>query len=595
MERRPAVARPVARQVSVAQAADQGRVVRGSGGRLWRLPGAIDLSPLDGAPWPRLLSRLLLQRGVDSLEEARALLDAPARPARPADLSQIEIAVARLARACEAGERVAVFGDFDVDGVTATAILVETLTALGARPLPYLPHRIREGHGPNAQAIRELSRRGARLLVTADCGTSAVDEVAQAGALGMETVILDHHAAPPELPAALAIVNPRLDEELRGAEPAACGIAYAVSHRLHERLGAPYDPEPHLELAALGTICDLAPVLGANRDLVRAGLAALGRSARPGLRALAAAAGASLEDASADLCGWVLGPRLNAAGRMEHAQIALDLLLAPDAQAAEPLARRLEELNARRREETEASREHLGELLREDERSAPLLIAASPAIAAGAAGPLAARLVDAHGRPAIVIPLSDGAGRASCRSIPGFDITELLGRHADLFLGYGGHRAAAGFSIEERRLPELRRRLVADAAERLDAAMLHPTIEVDAGLPLDDVSPELLRWLTRLAPHGVGNPVPTFVAPGVLIASARTVGRAGSHLRLTARAGGSSWRAIAFERAEHGVPAGARADLVYRFRRDRRGDELELEVLDLRPSRGGGDAPPGAP
>ena len=574
-------------------ATDQARLVRGSGDRLWRLPGAIDLSPLHGAPWPRLLSRLLLQRGVDSMEEARALLDTPAEPARPGDLPQIEIAVARLARACTTGERVAVFGDFDVDGVTSTAILVETLSALGARPLPYLPHRIREGHGPNARAIRELSRRGASLLVTADCGTSAVDEVAQAGALGMEAVILDHHAAPAELPAALAIVNPRLDEALHGAEPAACGIAYAVAHRLHERLGAPYDPEPHLELAALGTICDLAPLVGANRDLVRVGLAALGRSARPGLRALAAAAGVSLQEASADLCGWVLGPRLNAAGRMEHAQIALDLLLAPDAQAAEPLARRLEELNARRRAETEASREHLGELLGEEERSAPLLIAASPAIAAGAAGPLASRLVDEHGRPSVVIHLSDGAGRASCRSIPDFDITELLGRHADLFLSYGGHRAAAGFSIEERRLPELRRRLVADAAERLDAATLRPTIEVDAGLPLDDVSPELLRWLARLAPHGVGNPVPTFVAPRVPVAGVRTIGRAGRHLRFTARAGGSSWPAIAFGRGEHGVPPGARADIVYRFRRDRRGDDLELEVLDLRPSRGGRDARPG--
>ncbi len=572
------------------RADDGGRLVRGSGDRLWRLPGPVDLSGLGDAPWPRLISRLLLQRGVGSTEEARALLDGPAAPGRPADLPQLDVAVSRLARACEDGESVAVFGDFDVDGVTATAILVETLAALGARPLPYLPDRIREGHGPNAGAIRELSRRGAGLLVTADCGTSAVEEVQQARELGMETVILDHHAAPAELPRALAIVNPRLDAGIAGAEPAACGIAYAVAHRLHERRGVPYDPDPHLALAALGTVCDLVPLVGANRDLVRAGLAALGRRPRPGLRALAAEAGASLEDASADLCGWVLGPRLNAASRMEHAHLALDLLLAPGAGEAEPLARRLEELNERRRSETAAARRHLGELLDEEERSAPLLIAASPAIAAGLTGPLASGLVDAYGRPAIVIHLSDGAGRASCRSVPGFDITDLLGRHPDLFRSYGGHRAAAGFSIDEGRLPELRRRLLADAAERLDEEALRPTVDVDAGLPLDAVSPDLLSWLGRLAPHGAGNPVPTFVAPRVAVEGARSVGDGGAHLRFTARAGGASWRAIAFGRAEQAVPPGTPADIVYRFRADRRGDGLELEVLDLRPSRGGAGA-----
>ncbi|MCY4640332.1 MAG: single-stranded-DNA-specific exonuclease RecJ [Chloroflexi bacterium] len=567
------------------------RLVRGSGGRLWRLPGTVDLSPLHGAPWPRLLSRLLLQRGVRSLEQARALIDTPAAPGRPADLPQIDRAVARLASACEGAEHVAVFGDYDVDGLTSTAILVETLSALGARPLAYLPHRTREGYGPNAAAIQELARRGASLLVTADCGTSAVDEVAQAHALGMETVILDHHAIPRELPPAIAIVNPRLDSATEGTEPAACGIAYAVAHRLHEKLGAPYDPDPHQALAALGTICDLAPLVGANRDLVRSGLAALGRSRRPGLHALAEIAGSSLQESTADLCGWVLGPRLNAAGRMEHPQLALDLLLAPGPAEAEPLARRLEELNARRRSETQEAREHLAALLDEEERAAPLLIAASPAIAAGLAGPLASRLVDDHGRPAIVIHLSDGAGRASCRSIPGFDITELLGRHGDLFLSYGGHRAAAGFSIDERRLPELRRRLIADAADRLDPEMLTPTIEVDAALPLHDVTPQLLGWLDRLAPHGTGNPIPTFVAPKVRVASARSIGRDGSHLRFTARSGGASWRAIAFGKAEHEVPPGTPADLVYRFRADRRSGELELDVLDLRPSRVGHPPP----
>jgi single-stranded-DNA-specific exonuclease len=566
-----------------AAAADR-RLVRGSGGRLWRLPGAVDLAPFEGAEWPRLVSRLLVGRGVHAMEEARTLLSPPAGLVRPAGLPQLDVAVERLARACREGERVAIFGDFDVDGVTSTAILVEALSALGAEPLPYLPHRMREGYGPNVAAIRQLADRGASVLVTADCGTSAVAEIAEANALGMDALVFDHHTIPPELPDALAIVNPKLDGATEGAEAAACGIAYTVAHRLHEELGVPYDPEPHAALAALGTVCDLAPMVGENRELVRAGLEALSRATRPGLRALAAAASASLGNATPDLCGWVLGPRINAAGRMDHARLALELLLAPTEAEAMPLAQQLDALNRARREETAAAREELSALLTEEERAAPIVIAASPTIAAGIVGPLASRLVDEHGRPAIVMQLVDGEGRASCRSIPGFDITALLRRHEGLFLRYGGHRAAAGFSIDAGRLPEVRRELIADAAERLDPQALAPTIEVDAALPLEQAQAELLRWLTRLGPHGVGNAVPTFVAPGVRIESARVVGSDRSHLQFNVRAGAVSWRAISFGNAEHLVEAGERADIVYRFREDTLRGGLQLEVLDLRPT-----------
>jgi single-stranded-DNA-specific exonuclease len=569
---------------AAGEAAAERRLVRGSGGRLWQLPGAVDLAPFEGAEWPRLISRLLVGRDVHSIEEARTLFSPPAGLVRPADLPQLDVAVERLARACRDGERVAIFGDFDVDGVTSTAILVEALSALGAKPLPYLPHRMREGYGPNLAAIRQLADRGASVLVTADCGTSAVVEIAEANALGMDALVLDHHTIPPELPDALAIVNPKLDGATEGAEPAACGIAYTVAHRLHEELGVPYDPEPHAALAALGTVCDLAPMVGENRELVRAGLEALARTTRPGLRALAAAAGASLGDATPDLCGWVLGPRINAAGRMDHASLALELLLAPTEAEALPLAQQLDALNRERREETAAAQEELRTLLSEEERAAPIVIAASPTIAAGIVGPLASRLVDEHGRPAIVMQLVDGEGRASCRSIPGFDITALLRRNEGLFLRYGGHRAAAGFSIDAERLPELRRALLADAAERLDLEALAPTIEVDAALPLEQAQAELMRWLARLGPHGVGNAVPTFVAPGVRIESARVVGSDRSHLQFNVRAGAVSWRAISFGNAEHLVEAGERADIVYRFREDTLRGGLQLEVLDLRPT-----------
>ncbi len=566
------------------EAAAERRLVRGSGGRMWRLPGVMDLTPFEEAEWPRLLSRLLIGRGVRTIQEGYMLFNAPTELTRPPHLPQLDVAVERLAHACRSKERVAIFGDFDVDGVTSTAILVEAFSALGAQPLPYLPHRTREGYGPNVTAIRQLADRGATVLITADCGTSAVDEIAEANALNMDVIVLDHHTIPPELPNALAIVNPKLDDTTDGAEPAACGIAYTLAHRLHEKLSVSYDPEPHAALAALGTICDLAPMVGTNRELVRAGLRALAHTTRPGLRALAAASGASLANATPDLCGWVLGPRINAAGRMDHARLALDLLLAPSEAEALPIAQQLEELNKLRQEKTAAAQEELTSLLNDEEREAPIVIAASPTLAAGIVGPLASRLVDQYGRPAIVMQLINGEGRASCRSIPGFDITALLRRHEELFLRYGGHRAAAGFTIDAERLPELKRTLIADASDQLDFHALVPTIEIDAALPLTQVQGELLDWLARLEPHGVGNTVPTFVAPGVLIESARRVGRDGSHLQFSVRAGSTSWRAISFGNAEYLVQPGKLADIVYHFREDNLRGGLQLEVLDLRPT-----------
>jgi single-stranded-DNA-specific exonuclease len=502
-------------------------------------------------------------------------------------MPNLDVAVERLANACRAGETVAVFGDYDVDGVTSATILVEGLRGLGARPIPYLPHRFTEGYGPNAAAVRWLHGEGATLLVTADCGTSAIEEVAVANELGMEVIVLDHHAEPSVLPDALAIVNPKLAGSDYGSEPAACGVSYKVVHDLYDRLGAEYDPDPHRALVALGTICDLAPLLSENRDLVRVGLDALRRTRRPGLLALAAEAGAKLDECDPDMCGWVFGPRLNAAGRMDHARHALDLLLTDDPTEAKRLARKLEELNRQRRAQTQDALALASELLTPEERAGPLLVVATTEISSGIVGLAASRLVEQYHRPAIVMQLVDGEGRASCRSIAEFDITALLQRHPDLFKRFGGHRAAAGFTIEAGRLDELRARLVADAAERLDLETLAPTIEVDAALPLHTVNGELLRWLQRLGPHGQGNPTPTFMSRSVEVRDARTVGQDGSHLQFTLKEGRVTWRAISFGNAAFAVPEGERADIVYTFRRDNLRGTLQLEVLDLRPAAHG--------
>ena len=556
----------------------------GSPGRRWRLRARGDIAAFEGAPWPTLVSTLLAHRGVRSVAEGEHYLGAPGELTAATLMPNLDVAVDRLAQACRAGERVAVFGDFDVDGITSTVVLTEGLAALGALPMPYIPDRFSEGYGPNAAAVRELRARGATVFVTADCGTSAVAEIALANELAMDAIIIDHHTAPDVLPDALAIVNPKLDGSQYGSEPAAVGVAYKVVHDLYDRLGVPYDPDEHRALAALGCICDLAPLLGETRDLVRIGLVALARTRRPGLRALAAVARVDLADADVEMCGWALGPRLNAAGRMEHARLALDLLLTDSPDTAAALAARLEVLNERRRADTTRACELAASLLTEAERAGPLLVVASDELSAGIVGLVASRLVEQFHRPAIVMELRDGEGRASCRSLPVFDITALLQRHAHLFARFGGHRAAAGFSLDPARLPEVRATLIADAARHLTAEQLIPELAIDAELPLRAVNSDVLRWLQRVGPHGPGNVTPTFLARGVRILESKLLGADQAHLQFKLKEGPATWRAIAFRSAERAVPDGQLADLAYTFRRDSLRGTLQLEVLDLRPS-----------
>ena len=561
------------------------RLLEGSAGKRWRVRGTPNIEAFAGAPWPPLVSALLAHRAVRGVAEGHAYLGPPGDLTDPALMPNLDIAVTRLAEACGRGERVAVFGDFDVDGITATTILTEGLSALGAVPLPYIPDRFTEGYGPNVDAIRALHGRGATVLVTADCGTSAVREVAAANELGMDVIVIDHHTVPEELPDALALVNPKLVHSEYGSEPAACGVAYKVVHDLYDRMGRAYDPEPHRALVALGTVCDLAPMLSENRDLVRLGMSGLAKSRRPGLRALAASAGIELADIDPDVCGWVLGPRLNAAGRMEHARIALELMLTESESEARALAGRLTALNDRRRDETTAACELAASLLTPEQQRASLVMVATPDISSGIVGLVAARLVEQFHRPAIVAQIDGDEARASCRSLPQFDITALLRRHTDLFQRFGGHRAAAGFTIDASRLDEVRNTLLADAAEHLDTSDLLPTIEVDAELPLHAVNGEVLQWLQRVGPHGIGNPTPTFLAPAVTILNSRLVGKDSAHVQFKLREGRVTWNAIAFRASDAALPDGASADLVYTFRRDNLRGTLQLEVLDLRPAR----------
>ena len=580
--------RPPTNEAPDPSIAFAGTTSSGSGGRLWRLQPDPDLSGFaDAGPGlPPLMRRLLARRGVRNTEEARRYLGSPGELIDPRLMPNLELAVQRLAAACSDGETVAVFGDFDVDGVTSTTILTEGLRKLGAQPLPYIPDRFIEGYGPNVGAVRQLADRGASLLVTADCGTSSVTEISEANSLGMEVIVIDHHMAPDELPAALALVNPKLSGSQYGSEPAAVGVAYKVVHALFDHFGRAYDADSHRALVALGTVCDLAPMVSENRDLVRLGLEAIKATKRPGLKALAAVSNVNLKTANVDTFGWVLGPRLNAAGRMLHAQVALDLMLAEDEQEAERLAQQLDELNRARRADTQTAIADVHDRLSAADLEAALIVAHSPTISSGIIGLAASRLVEQHHRPAIVMQTDEHEARGSCRSLPAFDITALLRRHADLFLRFGGHRAAAGFTLDVARVPELKQRLVEDASGVIDLEDLVPAFEIEEELPLQAVDPRMIQWLGLLGPHGIGNPAPIFIAHGVSVAKSRAVGQGGEHLQLMLRDDTVTWRAISFRNADAAVPEGDLADIVYTFKRDDfRGDgALQLEVLDLRPA-----------
>lgn len=534
-------------------------------------------------PWPPLIGRLLANRGVGTATEARAFFDGETPAGAPA-LPDLEPAVARLAQACRAGEAIAVFGDFDVDGVTAAAILTEGLASLDARPIPYLPHRVDEGYGLNKQAIESLRGMGATLLVTADCGTSSRDEVAHARRLDMDVVVLDHHTVPPQLPAGAVIVNPKRDPAATD-EPAACGIAYYVMLALRDALGRPADESVRrggLELVVLGTVCDLAPLVRDNRRLVREGLRALAHTERRGLRALMEVSACDPARPDTQAIGFALGPRLNAAGRLAHARLAFDLLLTQDEDRARELAAELDALNRQRQQATDAALALAEELVAEEE-GAPLLMLGHEDFSAGIVGLVAARLAESRYRPAIVYQQGEHESRASCRSIEEFHITDALRSCEELFVRFGGHRAAAGFTAENEKLPAIKERLIGRAEKQLAGLELAPRIDIDAELPLSSLRGEEIRWLGRLAPHGVKNPEPTFLSRNVLVAERQQVGADGQHLRLKLRDGAVAWPAIAFRQQGDGIEEGTRIDVVYSLSADRRtSDGLELRVVDLR-------------
>ena len=540
-----------------------------------------------GSGLPILIRTLLAKRGIKDTESARHHLSKPKKFTDPVLMPNLSKAVDRLVQSCEINEKVAILGDFDVDGVTATTLLTEGLTNLGLNPIPYIPDRFSEGYGPNISAIQKLAEKEVTLLITADCGTSSVNEIDEANRLGMEVIIIDHHAIPATLPSAYAIVNPKLND-LYGSEPAAVGVAYKVLTALYEVMDVPYDHTSHQSLVALGTICDLVPLVGENRDLVRVGLEAMQITSRPGLLALAEESNLDPSEITAETLGWIFGPKINAAGRMQHAKIALKLLLTESILEAQNLALELGELNRQRRHNTEKAVTLLSQKINLADLHEPLIITGDSTISNGIVGLIAAKLANQYSRPAIVMQIGDHESRGSCRSVNGFNIVKLLQRHQDLFIKFGGHHGAAGFTINSQRIDELKSRLYEDTKSYFNLDEVKSEIEIDERLKLESNHHQTMQWIDLIGPYGIGNKAPVFLSEKIKIITKSSVGKNKEHLQLKLKHNNQSWDAIHFNSPYHDLKINEYIDIVFSLEHNNfhKRKKLQLQIIDLKRSEG---------
>ena len=549
--------------------------------RHWLLPDQRAVAaPVGIAP---LVARILAARGCEPGGMADFL--AARTPEGGPPMTDLDRSAARLRRALAAREHIVVYGDYDVDGIAGSAILVRAFRQLGVVVKAYIPDRYDEGYGLNATALRTLAADGTNVIVSVDCGVTAVREAELARDLGLDLIVTDHHHPPAELPNAFALVNPRrpgdpsLEKDLAGA-----GVALTLARSLLGEIGYALREDELLQLAALATVADVVPLRSANRGLVRRGLLALNRTPLVGVRALAERAGLRLGQVNATDIGFVLGPRLNAAGRIADAEEALRLLLTEDAEEAKALADTLELRNTERQDLTrqvvKAARERA-----EERPDAWATVVADPEWPAGIVGLAASRLVEDHGRPAVVIAISGDEGKGSCRSISAVHIAEALDECDDLLIKHGGHAMAAGFSVATELIPAFAERLDEVVRRRLGGVRPVPTLRVDAEIEPEALTARLALELADLEPCGAGNPRPHLLVRNVRVHGIRQVGADADHLRCKITLGRFTFDAMAFRRGDHAeamTDAGF-VDAVVTVGSGLRGF-VELELRDFGPS-----------
>jgi single-stranded-DNA-specific exonuclease len=535
----------------------------------------------------------LYQRGFTTHADALRFLAGQVPLADPFRMKGVPEAVARLRSAIRKGEQIAVFGDFDADGVTSTALLVTALKALGARVTPYIPSRVDEGYGLNSEALYKLRHEfEAAVVVTVDCGIRSLKEVADGTSYGLDMIVTDHHSVGPDLPVAYAVINPKQPGCNYGEDMlAGVGIAYRLADALFRAAAAngkpaPFPVEDLLDLVAIGTVADLAPLDRLeNRTLVQQGLERIRSNPRPGIKALLNVSGTEQEATGADTIGFRLGPRINAAGRLESAGPAYRLLAATTLEAAIPYATQLNNLNARRQDLTEQMQQRALQLVGEPQ-NVPLIFAASTEFLQGIVGLVAGKLTEQFYRPSVILHQDAEESHGSCRSIEGFNITEALDACADLLLRHGGHAQAAGFAILNENIPLLRERLMQIADERISESERVPTLHVDAQVRLHELTEDLFHELHRLDPCGAENSAPILCSTGLRVVSKRTVGKDGSHLKLQFADYDCQVNAIAFRMGGIIDALWDRVDVAYKLDVNEFNGkkELQLVVEDIRPA-----------
>lgn len=543
--------------------------------------------------WPPLIRQLLFNRGLlDPRQIEQFIYPESGEMHDPFLLRGMDLAVDRVFGALRNEELIAIYGDFDVDGLTATSLLLEVLQShlLQGHVISYLPHRGREGYGLNQDAIRGLAEQGVRLLITVDCGIGADAETQLAADLGIDVIVTDHHRISEGLPPAVAVLNPKQDGcEYPFRDLAGVGVAYKLAEALLFRVfgdlaEARRRLRPQMDLVALGTVADLAPLLSENRLMVKMGLQQMNRGERMGLRCLLDVAGYAGRSIDAESIAYVLGPRLNAAGRMGDARLSLELLTCQSQEDGARMAAELDAANKDRQAATLAALSVAREELARMESLPPALVLAGD-YPAGIVGLVASRLAEEYRRPSFVIEMGEEECRGSGRGLPGFDVLRALAGASELLMRYGGHVQAGGFALDPSRLPDLRDRLEAAAQEQMGSDVPLPQLSLEARVDPKQIGPALYEELQLLEPYGVGNPRPLFYSKQLLVRDARIVGN--NHLKLWLSDQSGRCAAIGFGLGGEQYAfarSGARVDCAFTLSRNERNGTVAYEMIlkDLR-------------
>jgi len=547
-------------------------------------PKVPDSIKLELAEYSDIMQQLLFNRGITNSTSAARFFDKENSSYDPFLMKDMDIAVSRILHAIDDQESIAIFGDYDADGITSTALLTEVLDHLGAKVIPYVPER-EEGYGVNTKAIEYLQELGISLIITVDCGIRSPEELRYAQELGMEVIVTDHHVPGEVIPDVHSVVCPMVDgDEYPDKNLSGVGIAYKLAQALFQKSrGSREFADYWLDLAAIGTVADVVPLLGENRFIVSKGINAIRFSKRIGLKSLISVAGFDQLKINTFDIGFGIAPRLNAAGRLDSPKKALKLLMTSNQQEAGLLSQELDDINRKRQKETNLMQDFAQSTI--DEKKM-IIVAMHEEFNSGLVGLVSARLTEFFYRPSIVGYVGKEFTRASCRSIPEFHITHALDRCEHLLVRHGGHAMAAGFTVTNENLEQLIQELELIAENDLDPKSLRPKINIDLEIPLHKIPANILSDLDKLEPLGSENSEAIFVSRGVTVKQSRTVGKDENHLKMRVMDKQVEYDAIAFNLGYWAKEKIDKIDVVYSIERNHYNGNIykQLRVKDLKPN-----------